>query len=705
MITAGTFDSSIFPDCILRVHIGSVDDYNDSAIWQDFTIEAFSNGTTGLLTWEFANGTLFISGEGEMPDYYNENIQPWHEWKNLVTGVDIGEGITVIGSNAFHGYDRITSVSISGTVETIKSGAFIYNNFTSVTIPASVTSIDPMAMTGCFALTSITVDGANPNYTSVDGALYDKEKTTLITFPIGREGAYSIPEPVETIGSFAFCYGNLNSITIPASVKTIGEYAFYRTGITSIFIPELVANIGNEALAGCASMTSISVDPANPNYSSADGVLFNKDKTTIVLFPSGRTGDYAIPQSVETIGHGAFWENKLTSVDIPTSVTSIDDFAFRISGRLTSVVIPSSVTSIGNGAFLTCYELISVTIPSSVTSMGEWAFGECVKLSEIINYSVTPQAITHTPDHSMFPQSIFSTCILRVPAASVGLYRIAELWKEFQNIVAGLTIDEEEIYLLRGYTMTLKANVINPAIVSWTSGNTSVATVDDNGTITAVSVGTAVITASFNMFVAACTVTVVNSGNSSIEGTVNHTGTETVIVNLYIKLPELEEDISLMKGNKTAGSYILLAKTTTNTSGQYIFNDLPPGEYVVDVEIEDFDSELSPEIILSNDEVRSGVNFTVNSETKEIVREITTGTKELHVAILKLYPNPFNSFLYIEDAEGYTLRFFTIDGRLVHVQTITDATETVHLDHLPAGMYIIRIENGGKVSTAKVVKQ
>jgi len=252
MITAGTFDSSIFPDCILRVHIGSVDDYNDSAIWQDFTIEAFSNGTTGLLTWEFANGTLFISGEGEMPDYYNENIQPWHEWKNLVTGVDIGEGITVIGSNAFHGYDRITSVSISGTVETIKSGAFIYNNFTSVTIPASVTSIDPMAMTGCFALTSITVDGANPNYTSVDGALYDKEKTTLITFPIGREGAYSIPEPVEIIGSFSFCYGNLNSITIPASVKTIGEYAFYRTGITSIFIPELVANIGNEALAGCA---------------------------------------------------------------------------------------------------------------------------------------------------------------------------------------------------------------------------------------------------------------------------------------------------------------------------------------------------------------------------------------------------------------------------------------------------------------------
>ncbi|MBR5643551.1 MAG: leucine-rich repeat domain-containing protein [Salinivirgaceae bacterium] len=196
------------------------------------------------------------------------------------------------------------------------------------------------------------------------------------------------------IGRSAFenCSG-LTSITIPNSVKTIGANAFLGcSGLTSVTIPNSVTSIGNSAFCGCIGLTEINVESANTKYTSENGVLFNKNKTTIVCFPAGKAEtEYTIPNSVTSIDNSAFrYCSGLTSVTIPNSVTSIGDYAFRGCSSLTSVTIPNSVTSIGSFAFESCSGLTSVTIPNSVTSIGDYAFYNCSGLTSVtIGNSVT----------------------------------------------------------------------------------------------------------------------------------------------------------------------------------------------------------------------------------------------------------------------------------------------------------------------------
>jgi hypothetical protein len=156
---------------------------------------------------------------------------------------------------------------------------------------------------------------------------------------------------------------SLSTVNIPKSVTSIGNYAFEGcTSLTSINIPESITSIGKEAFQNCSSLTNIRVDENNQNYSTSEDekVLFNKDKTTLIYYPSAN-GDYTIPNSVTSISEYAFYNCKsLTSINIPSSVTSIGNSAFYYCSKLTSVDIPDSVTSIGNGAFYSCSNLRTI---------------------------------------------------------------------------------------------------------------------------------------------------------------------------------------------------------------------------------------------------------------------------------------------------------------------------------------------------------
>ncbi|MBP7831125.1 MAG: leucine-rich repeat domain-containing protein [Kiritimatiellae bacterium] len=304
---------------------------------------------------------------------------------------------------------RAGDYTVPGGVTEIGDRAFDHClQLSNVTIAASVTAIADGAFAACSSLLAIHVDEANAAYCSMDGVLFDEAKTVLLQCPGGKPGSYAISNGVVRIGDNAFdhCYA-ITNIELAGSVTQIGERAFQSCRFATIAIPAGVASIGAGAFAYCLNLTAFTVEDANPLFSSANGVLFDKGQGTLLQYPVGGPAAYAIPVGVTNIGAGAFlWCAHLAEVTIPGTVSWIGEEAFRGCTLLTDITIPDSVTWIGREAFglceslarvalgggLTsiepetfggCESLVSVIIPGGVTNVGGQAFDSCVKLERV----------------------------------------------------------------------------------------------------------------------------------------------------------------------------------------------------------------------------------------------------------------------------------------------------------------------------------
>ena len=236
---------------------------------------------------------------------------------------------------------------------------------------------------------------------------------TLTISGVGAMANYDGPVPP--------WYNSRNSITnvvIGNGVTSIGQVAFRDcVNLISITIGNDVTSIGSNAFRNCIRLTSINAELNNANLSSQEGVLFNKDRTVLAQYPTGRQGSYIIPTSVTAIGGEAFQGcTGLTSITIPNSVTTIGYIAFQGCTGLTSVTIPSSVTFIGIGAFSGCTGLTSVTIPSSVISIGIGAFSGCTGLTSII----IPSSVTSIEERAFSGCTGLTSIIIPNSVTTIG---------------------------------------------------------------------------------------------------------------------------------------------------------------------------------------------------------------------------------------------------------------------------------------------
>lgn len=196
-----------------------------------------------------------------------------------------------------------------------------------------------------------------------------------------------IPQSVTKIGNSAFSYSGIEQIEIPNGVQQLGNYVFNTCmALSEITLPASVSKIGTFAFAYCYSLENVRVDQANVAYCDVNGILYNKDKTCLMRYPSGRLmTDFVVPSGVTTLEAYAFDGcSELMYVELPNGLQTIKEHAFDSCYYLSQIRIPKSVTDIGEYSFYNCVSLTNLTLPEGIKRIRPSMFFDCKGLTSIV---------------------------------------------------------------------------------------------------------------------------------------------------------------------------------------------------------------------------------------------------------------------------------------------------------------------------------
>ena len=445
----------VFPESIVRIEGNSI------GIWNGLEEYYVPNDRVRNLVFglgHIKNNQILIGQPGNAEEDSKSDFI--YYIKNLGREFDENGDCTIIRGIVIDGYsgnkadieipDEIEGIEVIGVViESVSE--YGENKVESIKIPETVKDVR------CYNtrnLKKIVVDKSNSNYSSIDGVLFDKNGTTLIHYPSGKEDeTYTVPEGTIEISrrafsncknlkelnvsknvkdienAFAMSCQNLESINvdeenehylsedgilfnknkdilikypakkedadynIPEGVIEIGAYAFRgNNNLVNITLHKDVSDVGYSAFAGCDKLENIHVDDSNEYFKDMDGVLIDSEEKTLIQCPNGKINNtYKIPENIEVLGAGCFSDSdNLISIVIPENVTTIGDNAFSDCFNLKNVTMSDSVTWIGYYAFNYCENLESINLSKSINAVYDGMFEGCYKLRSI----VIPEGVT-----------------------------------------------------------------------------------------------------------------------------------------------------------------------------------------------------------------------------------------------------------------------------------------------------------------------
>ena len=365
-------------------------DKGDFPVWKGVLLEYQGSAENVVIP---ANAGITAIGEGAC--YWNDKIKSVEipagvtEIRDAafrsctsLQSVTIGNSVERIGEDAFGDCPKLAEVTIPDSVTELGMNAFRGSGMSTLTIGSGLTTIGRYAFGECPNLTTVTIPD---NVTSIGGDAFT-ECPNLKKVTIG--------DGVTNIGDHAFCNcEKLNEVIFGSKVQRIGGQAFrYCPSLTCISLPGSLVELDDGVFSQCPALKSISVDESNQSFCSVDGVLFNKQQTTLLCYPASKEQQiYEIPESVTSIEEDAFCRcSQLVEISIPNTVTSIGMSAFYGCSALRNVDIPEGVTMLKLETFCNCTALTKVSIPQSVTYIGEAAFFNCTSLKSVtIPSSVT----------------------------------------------------------------------------------------------------------------------------------------------------------------------------------------------------------------------------------------------------------------------------------------------------------------------------